>query len=71
VLVLLLILAAGALATYLILDGIASETASISNQLKSAADEIEGALKDLGVSDGKAQQANDDLSSGRATASRR
>lgn len=64
ILVLLLILAAGALATYLILDGIASETASISDQLKGAASEIEGWLKDLGVSDGKAQQANDDLSSG-------
>ncbi len=62
--VLLLIVAAGVLATYLILDGIASETASISNHLKSGANEIEGELKDLGVSDGKAQQANNDASAG-------
>jgi putative heme transporter len=63
-LVLLLIVAAAALAAYLILVGIASETASISDHLKGSADEIEGWLKDLGVSDGKAEQANQDASSG-------
>jgi predicted PurR-regulated permease PerM len=63
-LVLLLIFGAGVLAAYLILTGIASETSGITDQLKSAASEIEGWLKDLGVSDGKAQQANQDLSSG-------
>jgi predicted PurR-regulated permease PerM len=62
--VLLLIVAAGVLATYLILDGIASETASISDHLTSAADKIEGELTDLGVSDSKAQSANDGASSG-------
>jgi predicted PurR-regulated permease PerM len=62
--VLLLIIGAGALATYLILAGITSETAGISDELKRGAGEIEGWLKDLGVSDGKAQQANQELSSG-------
>jgi len=64
VVVLLLIVAAGALATYLVLVGITSETDSISHQLKSAASDVEGWLKDLGVSDGKSQQANHDASSG-------
>jgi putative heme transporter len=64
VLVLLLIVGAGALATYLILTGITSESASIGNALKSGASEIEGWLKDIGVSDGKALQANHDASSG-------
>jgi putative heme transporter len=68
VLVLLLIVGAGALATYLILAGIASESSSISNALKDAASDIEGWLKDLGVSDGKAQQANQDASSGSSDA---
>ncbi len=64
VLVLLLILGVGALATYLILTGITSESASIGNALKKGAGEIEGWLKDIGVSDGKAHQANQDASSG-------
>jgi putative heme transporter len=64
VLVLMLIVGAGALATYLILAGIASESGGISHALKSGASEIEGWLKDLGVSDGKAHQANQDASSG-------
>jgi predicted PurR-regulated permease PerM len=64
VVVLLLIVAAGALATYLILDGITSETSSITDHLRSGANEIEGELKDVGVSDDKAQSANDDASSG-------
>jgi predicted PurR-regulated permease PerM len=63
-LVLLLIVAAGGFATYLILTGIASESSSISGHLKSAANEIEGWLEDLGVSDGKAESANQDLSAG-------
>ena len=54
----------GALATYLILSGIASESSGISDHLKRGAEKIEGSLKDLGVSDGKAQSANDDVSSG-------
>jgi putative heme transporter len=64
VLVLLLIVGVGALATYLILTGITSESASIGNALKSGASEIEDWLKDIGVSDGKAHQANQDASSG-------
>jgi putative heme transporter len=68
VLVLLLIVGAGALATYLILAGITSESSSISNALQDAASEIEGWLKDLGVSDGKAHQANQDASSGSSDA---
>jgi predicted PurR-regulated permease PerM len=63
-LVLLLIVAAGALAGYLVLTGIGSETSSISRHLSAAADKIEGWLKDLGVSDNSAQQANHDVSSG-------
>jgi putative heme transporter len=62
--VLLLIVGAGALAGYLILAGIGSETASISHQLTAAADKLEGWLKDLGVGDSSAQQANHDVSSG-------
>jgi predicted PurR-regulated permease PerM len=63
-LVLLAIVAAGALVGYLVLAGIGSETSGISDQLTSAADKIETWLKDLGVSDGKAEQANQDISSG-------
>jgi predicted PurR-regulated permease PerM len=63
-LVLLLIVAAGALAAYLVLTGIGSETSSISHQLTAGADKIEGWLKDLGVGDASAQQANHDVSSG-------
>ena len=63
-LVMLAIIAAGALAGYLILKGIGTESSAISDHLSSAADEIEGWLKDLGVSDGKAHEANQDVSSG-------
>jgi predicted PurR-regulated permease PerM len=63
-LVLILIVGAGALAGYLILTGIASETSSITHQLTAAADKLEGWLKDLGVGDSSAQQANHDVSSG-------
>jgi putative heme transporter len=62
--VLLLIVAAGALAAYLVLTGIGSETSSISHQLTAGADKLEGWLKDLGVGDRSAQQANHDVSSG-------
>jgi len=63
-LVLVLIVAAGALAGYLVVRGIGTETSAISHQLSSGADRIEGWLQDLGVSDGKAQAANHDVSSG-------
>lgn len=63
-LVLLLIVGAGVLAAYLVLTGISSETSGISKHLSAGADEIEGWLKDLGVSPGKAQAANQDVSSG-------
>jgi putative heme transporter len=63
-LVLLAILAAGVLAGYLILTGIGSETSAISAHLTSAAEKLEGWLKDLGVNDGTAQHANQDISSG-------
>jgi putative heme transporter len=63
-LVLLTIVAAGCLAGYLILSGIGSETSGISDHLTSAADKIEGWVKDLGVSEGKAQAANQDISTG-------
>ncbi len=64
IIVLLLIVAAGALATYLILAGLASESSSISGHLKDAVSEIEGWLKDLGVSADKSASAGSDLSSG-------
>jgi len=63
-LVLLLIVGAGALAAYLVVRGIGTETSAISHRLTEGADKIEGWLEDLGVSDGKAQGANDDISSG-------
>ena len=63
-LVMLGVVAAGSLAAYLVLHGIASETAGISEHLKSAADKMEGWLNDLGVSDREARQANEDVSSG-------
>jgi predicted PurR-regulated permease PerM len=64
------IVAAGCLAVYLILTGITSETSSISGHLTSGADKIEGWLKDLGVSNGNAQAANQDASSGASDAFR-
>ena len=64
VLVMLLIVAAGALAAYLILAGITSETGGIGEHLRAAASDIEGWLKDVGVSGGKAEGAKKDLSSG-------
>jgi putative heme transporter len=63
-LVLLLIVGAGLLAGYLVLRGIGTETSAISHQLSNGADKIEGWVKDLGVSDGKAQAANQDVSTG-------
>jgi predicted PurR-regulated permease PerM len=63
-LVLLLIVAAGCLAGFLVLRGIGSETSGISDHLTSAAHKIQGWLQDLGVSDSKAQAANHDVSSG-------
>ena len=63
-LVLLLIIGAGLLAGYLVLRGIGTETSAISHQLSQGADKIEGWVKDLGVSDGKAHAANQDLSTG-------
>jgi putative heme transporter len=62
--VLLLIVAAGLLMTFLVLRGIGTETSAIGHQLSNGADKIEGWVKDLGVSDSKAQSANRDLSSG-------
>jgi putative heme transporter len=69
-LVMLGIVAAGCLAVYLILNGITSETSGITAHLTSGADKIEGWLKDLGVSSGKAEAANQDASSGASDAFR-
>src|SRR5215208_6286300 len=63
-LVLLVILAAGGLATYLILRGVGSESSGVSDHLTAGADKFEGWLKDLGVSDSKAEGANHDISAG-------
>lgn len=62
--VMLLIVGAGCLAGYLILTGITSEASAIGDRLKDGANEIEKALKGVGVSDGKAASANESLSSG-------
>jgi predicted PurR-regulated permease PerM len=67
-LVLLLIAGAGALAGYLVLRGIGTETSSISHQLSRGADRVEGWLNDLGVSETKAHAANQDVSSGTSDA---
>jgi predicted PurR-regulated permease PerM len=63
-LVLLGIVGAGLLAGYLVLTGISSETSGITDQLTAAADKLERWLEDLGVSDGKAHTANQDISAG-------
>ena len=63
-LVLLLIIGAGVLAGYLVLRGIGTETSAIGHQLSKGADKVEGWVKDLGVSDGKAEAANHDVSTG-------
>jgi len=63
-LVLLLIVAAGVLAGYLVVRGIGTETSEISHRLSQGADKIQGWLEDLGVSRDKAQAANHDVSSG-------
>ena len=63
-LVLLGIFGLGLLAAYLILVGITSETSGISEHLKNAVGDVEGWLKDLGVSEGKADGAGKTLSDG-------
>lgn len=67
-LVLLGLFCVGVLTTYVILTGIASETAGIGDQLSGAVDEIEGWLEDAGVSDSKASGAGADASSGASSA---
>ncbi len=63
-LVMSLIVAAGFLAAYLILHGIASEASGISDRLKSAVGEIQKGMENLGVSHGKAADAGNSLSDG-------
>lgn len=63
-LVLLGIVAVGAIAGWLVLKGIGSQSSGISDHLTQGADKIQGWLEDLGVSTGKAQGANHDISSG-------
>ena len=67
-LAMLLLVAAGMLAGYLILAGIASEASSISANLEGAADKIESALDDVGVAGEQAASAKDGLSSGASDA---
>jgi predicted PurR-regulated permease PerM len=63
-LVLLGIVGAGLLAGYLVIKGIGSETSGINDQLTAGAAKLESWLRDLGISDGKAHAANQDISSG-------
>jgi predicted PurR-regulated permease PerM len=64
IIVLVLIAAAGSFAGWLILRGLVTEADAISGNLESAVGDIEGWLKDLGVSDGKSQSAGAGLKSG-------
>lgn len=68
--VMLGIVAVGCLAVYLILHGITSETDHIGTELRDGADEIQGWLQDNGVSDSKAEGANQDASEGASEAFR-
>jgi predicted PurR-regulated permease PerM len=54
----------GVLVIYVVLAGITGETSEIGDQLRDARGTIEGWLQDLGVSPEKAQQAQQDASSG-------
>ena len=63
-LVLLAIVLAGSFAAYLVLAGVTSEASGITDRLTSAAGKIQGWLEDIGVSEDKAQRANDDVSQG-------
>jgi predicted PurR-regulated permease PerM len=60
--ILLLIVVAGAAIALLVLSGISAQSGDIDNQLQSAANKVEGWLKDLGVSSQSASQAKSDAS---------
>ena len=66
--VFLLIVAAGALVVVMVLGGVAGESTNLNGHLQSAADKIQSALKDLGVSSSSAGHATDDAGSGLTTA---
>ena len=66
--VLVLILVVGAVAAYLVLHGIASESGAISSRLETGAATIEGWLVDIGVDQGQARKANHDVSAGSSDA---
>ncbi len=66
--VFLLIVAAGALVVVMVLGGVAGESGNLNGHLQSAADKIQSALKDLGVSSNSATHATDDAGSGLTTA---
>jgi predicted PurR-regulated permease PerM len=59
---LLMIVAAGALIAVLVLSGISDQSGALNSQLQSAATKIEGWLKDLGVNSQTASQAKSDAS---------
>jgi predicted PurR-regulated permease PerM len=63
ILLLVLIVLLGALVVFIVLAGITSEIDSLSSQLDSAKNTIQGWLQDLGVSSDKAQDAKQDASS--------
>jgi predicted PurR-regulated permease PerM len=60
--VLLMIVAAGALIALLVLSGVSAESGELNSHLQSAATTVEGWLKDLGVSSQTAAQAKSDAS---------
>jgi predicted PurR-regulated permease PerM len=66
--VFLLIVAAGALVVVMVLAGVTGESGNLNGHLQSAADKIQTALKDLGVSSNSAEHATDDSGSGLTTA---
>ena len=61
--VLLGVIALAVLITVLLLSGVTSQGPELEKSLKSAVDKLQSALKDAGVSDGKAQSAGDSASS--------
>ena len=48
----------------MVLAGVAGESGNLNGHLQSAADKIQSALKDLGVSSNSAEHATDDAGSG-------
>ncbi len=66
--VFLLIVAAGGLVVVMVLAGVTGESGNLNGHLQSAADKIQSAVKDLGVSSNSAEHATDEAGSDLTTA---